>query len=389
MTRAADPVPLRHHHLQLSEVTLHVVEAGPATGTPVVLLHGFPDLWVGWKHQIQALATAGYRVIAPDQRGYGSSSKPSSTRAYHLARLADDIAEVADLLNLGPFHLVGHDWGGAVCWRLATAHAHRVRTLTVANCPPADVLQRTALSTPRQLLKSWYVLFFQIPGLADAILTPARLQATLKGTAAPGTFSKACLEPYRAAWSQPGAATAMLRWYRAAFRSTPRTPRVEVPVMLLWGMADTFLGPDLIAPTLARCSDARLVELPGCSHWVPHEQPDAVNAALLEHLASHGGPDPYVYKLASRQAWQDAPDPWPGAPVDLTDGFVHLSAADQVEGTRSKHFADVPDLLRLAVDPSKLPAGALRWEVSRGGARFPHLYAPLPKAAVVSEAPLG
>lgn len=366
-----------------TRVSLHARVAGPPGGTPVILLHGFPETSHAYRHQLPALADAGYHAIAPDLRGYGFSSRPRGLAAYALDALVADISALIDAVG-NPAHIVGHDWGGALAWELAAAHPSKVRTVTVLNCPRAAVLSRALTTSTAQLRRSWYILAFQLPGVGEALLSGIGARRFFKSQARPGTFTSDDCDTYDLAWRQPGAITAMLSYYRASLRhpASSRRLRVTPPALLLWGTADAALGEELIAPTLATCDDARLVKLPGISHWSPAEAADTVNTELLAHLGAHGGPDPFIYKILPADLWAPLPDPWPGSPDDLRDGFVHLSARHQVAGTVATHFKDAPDLVALAVDPGRLPPDALRWEPSRSGKRFPHLYAPLPKTAV-------
>jgi pimeloyl-ACP methyl ester carboxylesterase/uncharacterized protein (DUF952 family) len=389
-----DGVTIEHRRVRLDTtgvdgpLELHVAVAGPPDGAPVILLHGFPELWWSWRHQVAALAKAGYRAIAPDQRGYTTSDKPRPVAAYAARHLVRDVVALQDALCGGaPTHVVGHDWGGAVAWSLAMARPERVRTLTVVNCPRPSVIRRALLTSPRQLARSWYMAFFQLPRLPERFLVRGGVARALAGSSAPGTFSADDLARYQAV-ATPEAMRGAVSWYRAAARHGGPDGPVTAPTLLLWGTADHALGEELADASVAGLPDARLVKLPGVSHWAQNEAHAEVTAHLLDHLGAHGGPDPLVYKLVGGATWASAPDPWPGSPDDLRDGFVHLSARHQVEGTLRKHFVGVPDLRLLAVDPARLPAGALRWEVSRGGARFPHLHGPLPRAAVVRETPL-
>lgn len=382
-------VSLTHERVSLvTGVTLHVVTAGPADGTPVVLLHGFPDTWIGWRHQIVGLVGAGYRVIVPEQRGYGTSDKPPRVRDYRFPTLVDDVAALIDAVCPGtPVHLVGHDWGGAVAWGVAARHASRVRTLTVMNCPRPELLRASAWTNPRQVLRSWYILAFQVPGLAERLLTPDKLVDLLR-RATRGDVSDEDASVYRETFSQPGAVRGMVSWYRAAPTSATVEGRIRVPTLHVWGTGDEALGDELAELSMPQCDDGRLVRFELARHFVQVTARDAVNAELLTHLGEHGGADPHVYKIVPRAVWEAAPSAWAGSEHDARDGFVHLSSAAQVTGTRTRHFAGQTDLLCLTVDPARLPAGALRWEPSRDGKRFPHLYAPLTRHAVIATRPL-
>lgn len=272
-------------------IHLNVAQAGPEDGPPVLLLHGFPEFWYGWRHQIEALARLGYRVWAPDGRGYARSDKPQGRSAYRMEELLADVVGLIDAGGWERVRVVGHDWGGAVAWRLAERHPGRVERLTVINCPHPGVLGAALRRDPAQLLRSSYVFFFQLPGVPEAALRwrgYRMLARAMRGTSAPGSLSAEELAEYRRAWAEPGALTGMLNWYRAAPLSLPRLAggpgRVRPPALLLWGTGDRFLGEALIEPTLARCDQGRLHRLEGVSHWAPWEAPGEVNAVLADWL---------------------------------------------------------------------------------------------------------
>lgn len=284
-----DGVALRHGRHRVGGVTLHAVEAGPADGPAVVLLHGFPEFWYGWRRQIGALAAAGFRVVVPDGRGYNASDKPEGTEAYRLPRLAGDVVGLADALGIDRFRLAGHDWGGVVAWATAALHPGRVERLAVLNAPHPDSWGRYALTHPTQALRSFYVGVFQLPRLPEALLSAGRYRAlrrSLLESSRPGTFTEAELDRYAAAWSEPGALTAMLNWYRALrHREARALPRVEAETLVLWGTEDRFLETALAAEAAKLCRSARVRYLPA-THWVQHEEAEAVNAALVEFFGA-------------------------------------------------------------------------------------------------------
>jgi pimeloyl-ACP methyl ester carboxylesterase len=268
-------------------ITLHVVEAGPRDGRPIFLLHGFPEFWWGWRHQVEPIARAGYRVIVPDQRGYNLSEKPEGVDAYSLDRLAGDITRLADNRQLSTFAVAGHDWGGMVAWWLAGTRPDRVSRLIAINAPHPAIVRAYALRHPGQLLRSAYAAFFQLPWLPEAVLRAADfrlMKRSMRNSSRPGTFSEADLDRYREAWSEPGALTAMLNWYRALRRSPVAAQRVTVPALVIWGIRDRFLQRGLADASLALCDRGRIVQV-DASHWVQHEEPARVNAAILEFLA--------------------------------------------------------------------------------------------------------
>jgi pimeloyl-ACP methyl ester carboxylesterase len=276
--------------IQTNGVDLNALLVGPAKGPLVVLLHGFPEFWFGWRRQIQQLSAAGMRVLVPDQRGYNLSSKPIGTAAYALDTLADDVIGLAEALGYDRFRVAGHDWGGALAWHLAGRDPERVERAAVLNGPhPATVWGHTLLS-PSQALKGWYVGFFQVPAWPEAVLAAggyAWLRGMLAGTARPGTFSEDELARYEAAWSQPGALSAMINWYRALPMTAPLSPqRISVPVRVIWGDQDPFMDAGLAQAGLALCdASGEAFHIENATHWVHHEEARRVNALLLEFLA--------------------------------------------------------------------------------------------------------
>jgi epoxide hydrolase 4 len=275
-------------------IEFHAVAAGPAEGPLVILLHGFPEFWYGWRHQLGALAAAGWRVLAPDQRGYNLSGKPAGSRAYRLDVLADDVLGLADALGRRHFAVVGHDWGGVVAWHLAGRNPERVSRAAILNAPHPATLWRYANRHPSQLLKSWYVGYFQLPFLPELSLRAGGfwvLRRVLRRSARPGTFSADDFRAYREAWARPGAIRAMLNWYRALRhdvplpRAAPRAMPITVPVRVIWGGRDAFLDPGLAAAGIARCEEGELIHLPDASHWLQHEEAAAVNRMLRDFLA--------------------------------------------------------------------------------------------------------
>ncbi len=281
---------LRSGRVDLGEVSLHVVEAGPADGPAVVLLHGFPEFWRGWRRQIPALTATGFRVVVPDQRGYNLSDKPRRVAAYALDTLVDDVERLLDRLDIRRAALVGHDWGGVVAWWLAASRPSRLSRLAVLNAPHPAVARRFMVGDPIQRRKSWYIYFFQLPWLPEIWYgrNDFRLaECSLRATSRPGTFDDDDLAAYRQAWSRPGALTAAIHWYRAALWYRPRRldRRIGVPTLHLWGRRDRFLDRRLAEANCELCDDVRLEMLDGAGHWLQHEEPEAVDRLLLEHLA--------------------------------------------------------------------------------------------------------
>jgi len=279
---------------RVNDVLLHYVEAGEADAPLVILLHGFPDFWWGWRRQIGALADAGLRVVAPDQRGYNLSGKPLGFRAYDLDILASDVLAFADALGASQVRLVGHDFGGLVAWWAATLHPDRVECLAVINAPHPDVVGSYMLRHPTQMMRSLYAGFFQLPFMPETVLSAgnyAVMRQALTGSSEKDVFSDGDLERYRRAWAEPGALTAMLNWYRALpLRQSPRDPRVHVPTLVVWGLRDRFLEKGLADESLALCDQGRFIGFDRASHWVHLEEAPAVNAALVAFLKAGSHP---------------------------------------------------------------------------------------------------
>ncbi len=279
---------LRH----VNGIRLHVVEAGPPDGTPVILLHGFPEYWGAWRGQIGPLAQAGLRVIVPDLRGYNLSDASSGIRSYRLATLAADVLALAADLGHAHFAVVGHDWGGIIAWQVAATAPDRVRAAVIMNAPHPDITLPQIRRHPMQAFRSSYVLFFQMPWLPETMLRAggfALLRQTMRGSARLGTFPDDKMTGYQAAWSRPGALTAMLNYYRALPFAPRKTGRVQPPVLILWGAQDQFLGNHLAEASLSRCDQGRLTLLPNATHWLHHEEPDRVSAEIAAFLTQDPG----------------------------------------------------------------------------------------------------
>jgi pimeloyl-ACP methyl ester carboxylesterase len=283
--------PLEHHEIATSRLRLHVVQSGPMDGPLVILLHGFPEFWYGWRRQIGFLAEQGYRVWAPDQRGYNTSDKPPRVRDYSLEETSRDVLDLIAASGRGEVRLVGHDWGGVVVWNIATLHPTAARQYVVINVPHPAVMLRHLGTNPRQMLRSWYVLAFQMPWLPEALIARRNWQPMVQGlidTSLPGTFTEEDFEHYRQAWSQPRAMECMINWYRAALRHRPRWTEnalIAAPTLLLWGAHDRFAGRELARPSIERCRQGELILIEEATHWVQHERAAEVNAHLARFFA--------------------------------------------------------------------------------------------------------
>ena len=279
---------IEHRRVDTGEVSLHVATAGPEDGDPVVLLHGFPEFWYGWRHQIPALADAGYRVIVPDQRGYNTSDKPDGFEAYTVDRLAGDVVGLLDELGHESAQFVGHDWGAAVLWQTMLSDPDRVDRGVILNVPHPAVFQDVLSNELRQKLKSYYMFFFQLPRIPEFVLRAGGwrgLSWFMHTSNRENTFTDADMDRYREAWAQPGAVTGMVNWYRATFQGdidVPPTMEVSVPTMVLWGTEDAYLVSEMAAQSVEYCRDGRLERFEDATHWLHHEEPGRVNALLRD-----------------------------------------------------------------------------------------------------------
>lgn len=252
-------------------------------------LHGFPESRFSWRFQLPLLARMGYRAWAPDLRGYGETEpKPQDVASYRIERLMEDVAALIDASGAREVTLIGHDWGAGLAWTFAANRVRPLERLVIMNVPHPAVFAAHLRRSPRQMLRSWYMAFFQIPGLPEWLSTRdgAKLvRRAFQGMAVDkARFPPEVLERYARDAQRPGAMTAMVNWYRAAARHPGKLagpwPRIEVPTLIVWGEADTALGLELLDGTDAYVTDLTLKRLPNVSHWVQQEAAEAVNAIL-------------------------------------------------------------------------------------------------------------
>jgi pimeloyl-ACP methyl ester carboxylesterase len=287
---------LTHAFVKTNGINLHVVQAGPEDGPLLIFLHGFPEFWYGWRGQIAYFAARGYRVWAPDQRGYNLSDKPRDLERYNQDYLAADLVGLIDAAGREKAFVVGHDWGAAVLWWAAIQYPERLEKIAILNVPHHSVFRKKLRESGDQRRRSWYVAFFQIPWLPEAVISPMQargLARTLQASSRAGTFTDADLAEYQRAWSQPGALTAMLNWYRAVAQRPPAhlpTRRVTVPTLILWGKKDFALRPEMAQESVEYCDDGRLVYFDEATHWIQHEETDRVNALIDEFFSANSPP---------------------------------------------------------------------------------------------------
>lgn len=272
---------------EVNGVRLHVVTAGEPDAPLVVLLHGHPDFWYGWRDQIGSLVEAGYRVMVPDQRGCNLSEAPDGIDAYRMSNLVADVRELIRSEGRESAHVVGHDFGAFVAWNVALREPTVVDRLGICNVPHPTVYRETLRSSLRQIARSWYVWFYQFPKLPEWLLRRNGMNnmvATLEVSSNEGTFDDEAIARYQAAWQHTGIEP-RINWYRG-FRRSERPPRNTVvqPTLICWGEDDVGLVPSMAERSLDYCETGRLRTFPDASHWVHHER-EAVTDELLDHLS--------------------------------------------------------------------------------------------------------
>jgi epoxide hydrolase 4 len=289
--------PLVYQTVAANGVDFNVAVAG--SGDRLALcLHGFPESSFSWRHQIPRLASLGYRVWAPDLRGYGRSSRPIGAAAYGLEILEEDVAALIEVSGAREVVLVGHDWGALIAWNYAMFGRLPLSKLIIMNVPHPALAEK-GLRTARQLAKSWYIFFFQLPFIPEWLLARdhcAAIAQAFRGMAVDKSrFPDEVLRVYQDAAAQPGALTAMLNYYRALLRGLHRTrhrgvPRIEIPTLMIWGEVDTALGKELTLGTEEFVRDLTLRYLPNVSHWVQQEAPETVNGMMEAWLLGKSVP---------------------------------------------------------------------------------------------------
>lgn len=282
-----------HRVRTVNGVRLHCVEAG--SGPVVVLLHGFPEFWYSWRHQIPALARARFRAIAPDLRGYNESERPAGVSSYRVATLVEDIAGLIGETGEEPACVVGHDWGGLIAWRLAALRPELVRRLAILNAPHPAAYRTELKHNLGQWLRSSYIMLFQVPWLPERLLRTGDFamlgRAWRRQPVYAGAFTSEEIAAYKDALRRPGGLRAPIHYYRAALRH-PGDLRdgpqaIGVPTLLIWGEQDPYLSSTLPERARPWVADLRIERIPDASHWVQNDVPDRVNGLLIDFFGGH------------------------------------------------------------------------------------------------------
>jgi pimeloyl-ACP methyl ester carboxylesterase len=281
-------------------VTLKVAQGGPADGEPTILLHGFPESHRTWRAVAPALAEE-YRVLAPDQRGFGASDKPVGVEKYKADETVADIFALADAYGIGRFTLVGHDWGGAIAWAAALKHGDRLNALVIVNAPHPWIFQRSVIDDREQRAASQYIRAFQSPMMEksiDAMGLDSFFEKTFGSHADLASIPDEERRFYLEDWKREGALTAMLNWYRASNIVVPAPdegeprpawtrspfPRVTVPTLVIWGMKDKALLPLQLDGLNMLVDDLEVVRVEEAGHFIPWERPEPVVAAIRQFM---------------------------------------------------------------------------------------------------------
>ncbi len=278
----------QHQFIKTNGINLHYVKQGE--GKLMLMLHGFPEFWYSWRYQIEEFAKD-YQVVALDLRGYNQSDRPSNGKAYKIEEFIKDIEGVITGLGYENCILVAHDWGAAIAWTFAYTHPQMLEKLIIMNLPHPSKFQQ-GLKTWRQLLRSWYIFFFQLPLLPELWLKSnnyeliGRLFSDM--AVDKSAFSTEDIQAYKDAAAQPGALTAMINYYRNIFNNRLKkdlvNSQLEIPTLMIWGEEDTALGKELTYGTEEYVKELQIKYISNCSHWVQQEQPDLVNQYMREFL---------------------------------------------------------------------------------------------------------
>ncbi|MGH7785700.1 MAG: alpha/beta fold hydrolase [Candidatus Binatia bacterium] len=291
---------IAHQYVQANGLRFHVATCGEGERL-ALCLHGFPENWYSWREQMPLLARLGYRVWAPDLRGYGDTERPLGIGAYSIEKLMADIGGLIDAAGARSTLLIAHDWGGVIAWYFAMRRIRPLERLVVMNLPHPGAMA-PVMRTWKQLRRSWYALFFQIPRLPEAVMRArdyrAIREAFRSSAVDQSRFPDAVMQVYRDSAAQPGGLTAMVNYYRALVRGGGAArqaklgyPPIDTPTLMIWGEEDIALCKETTYGTERWVPNLTLRYLPGVSHWVQQEAPETVNAMLEAWLCDRPVPE--------------------------------------------------------------------------------------------------
>ncbi len=286
----ADAEPWRHGFLRANGIRFHYVEAGD--GPLLLLLHGFPEFWYSWRHQIPVLATR-FRVVAPDLRGYNETEKPAS--GYDVRTLVEDVAGLVRAFGYDRCRLAGHDWGGVIAWSAAARFPELIERLSILNAPHPTAMALALRSNASQRKRSRYIFTFQIPGLPERRIRARNFEMidkVMRGQMVhPERLSNSDVDAFKTALARPGSLSATLAYYRTAFRGALRTGfaahdvRINVPTQVIWGEQDFALGIELVQNLSRWVPDLELELLPTAGHWVQQDEPEITSELMLDFFS--------------------------------------------------------------------------------------------------------
>ncbi|MHA2027976.1 MAG: alpha/beta fold hydrolase [Candidatus Kariarchaeaceae archaeon] len=281
---------LQFEFIKTNGIQLHVARAGNSEDPLVIFLHGFPEYWKSFSKQVDAVVNAGFQVMLPDQRGYNLSDKPWSIGSYKLDKMAADVIGLIDYARKEKAYVVGHDWGAAVTWFLASTFPERLHKVITLNVPHNSIMRKFIFTNPEQRKRSQYMYDFQWPLIPQFSLRKnnfKNLVKTMKESSVEGTFSDLDIVEYIAAWKQRRAIPCMLNWYRASFRRKLKMPnrQVTIPNLIIWGENDKFLMKEMAEASLKYCDQGSLEYVKDATHWVQHEKPKLVSKLIVDFLS--------------------------------------------------------------------------------------------------------
>jgi len=281
--------PHRFELVETNGIRLHALIAGNPNNELIILLHGFPEFYLGWTSQVDNLVNAGYFVIVPSQRGYYLSDKPVEVEAYLVRELAADIIGLIDFANKSTAYIAGHDWGGSITYFLGMNYPNRIKKIVVVNSAISEVLLRNLYRSSMQRIKSGYMFLFTLTNFSNWLLSRRNFEPLKKyffGNSIKGTFSDEMLIKYKEAWATPNALKSMLTWYKAAFskKNHSWSKPVNIPLLMIWGENDFFLTNNLAKESAAYATNVRIEYIENASHWVIHEFPERVSELILVFL---------------------------------------------------------------------------------------------------------